>query len=132
MALFNMLPLPSLDGDIYFYFLLKALVYRFHTSSHTLIKDDQAAVDNDTNMELGARASSRPDSPTQLRRPSNARFTLGRDSRLSESGVGLSTKRSNDQTIAKIKKRFQWFVIFLAVFVFGGSILLHAVKEGAD
>jgi hypothetical protein len=145
MALLNMLPLPSLDGDVYFQFILKAIVSRSRSEHHLTRNTDEDSIDGDRDeeeeiegmMELGARVTSRPDSPTQLRRPSSSRFVGNghapledadqqrRSSRISRGEHGVL----HDRIAAKIHQRFQWFTIILAVFVFGGSILLHAMKE---
>ena len=132
MALLNMLPLPSLDGDVYLQIALAAFVARFHPDD--LANDYIDGADNGHKDEesvggigMETRVTSRPMSPTQLRRPS----TL--PARLNVAGQRTAPRRSthrllNARLLAKTQSRLKWIVTFLAVFVFGGSILLHAVK----
>jgi membrane-associated protease RseP (regulator of RpoE activity) len=138
MAILNMLPLPSLDGDVYFQFMLKTLISRYHTTDDEIStpnrQDNRDEEENINGIELGAMVTSRPESPTQLRRPSSTNkfaFDGSQQTRYRQSNTlaQSSHRLSHNRILTKIHQRLQWVTIFFAVFVFGGSILLHAVKE---
>jgi hypothetical protein len=131
MALLNMLPLPSLDGDVYLRFLLAILVSRFHKDAYEAADEiaDEEEVISGIQLSDISRVTSRPLSPTQQRRPS-APPRLATVPRQRQSSTNRMIQHSSNARIqAKIQERLRWFTIGLAVFVFGGSIILHAVKQ---
>jgi hypothetical protein len=132
MALLNMLPLPSLDGDVYLAFVLAAIISRYHIADASTEKEDyedEEGAISGIQLDDVSTVTSRPYSPTQLRRPS-APYRSAASAPYRQQLITRKVQHtSNARVQAKIQERFRWFTVCLAVFVFGGSILLHAIKQ---
>ncbi|PWN38287.1 uncharacterized protein FA14DRAFT_159922 [Meira miltonrushii] len=144
MALFNMLPLPTLDGDV---FLTMLFAYWFSPL-------DQSASVNGVEQHRKAddRLSSSnvaEDSLSKSRHNRQGSMSESARNRANGGSNGTSSKRDDDErgaakkpafqprkpriyvqsgTISQIHKRINWATLFLTIFVFGGSVVMHIIK----
>ncbi|MCO5585002.1 hypothetical protein L7F22_038934 [Adiantum nelumboides] len=147
MALFNMLPLPTLDGDV---FLMMLFAYWFSPQSQT---------DKHIKMDDGVQCSDEMDntaSISQSRHTRQGSINESTRNRVNGGTNGVLSKQEEEEqgeakkpvrqlrkqkfplrkprisvqpgTISQIHKRINWATLFLTIFVFGGSIVMHIVK----
>lgn len=151
MAVLNMLPLPSLDGDTFLQMILyDCFVHR--SSQYSNIGPDTNDLQEEQDLEihlstLGARQAvankrdasdladqvhtfrgNRPDVPGESSAtgalPNIHQYTNHEHGSFT---LGLGAMYANVKTISQIHARIRWTTSILAVFVLGGSVLLHAV-----
>lgn len=151
MALFNMLPLPTLDGDVFLTMLFAYWFSRPDQSScengveHTKVSDDRLPGSDVADNSLFKSRHNRQGSMNESSRNRVNGGSNGISSKKEEEEQGEAKKparsprkqtafsgkpRMNVQpkTISQIHKRINWATLFLTIFVFGGSIVMHIIK----
>lgn len=150
MALFNMLPLPTLDGDV---FLTMLFAYWFSPIGAAL---DENGLENQTKAEdevPGTNVSDEIALQSQARDTRHGSLNESTRNRANGGGNGVSSKQEEEmeeykrsfrrkryvssgkpkfsvlpKTISQIHKRINWVTMILSIFVFGGSIVMHVIK----
>lgn len=155
MTLFNMLPLPGLDGDVYLEEARFALTRLGDRISANAPQQSQWKEGNDASSDLELRGASHDvDTPRDAsqgggqagggphfaaRPASKGTRDASRDTQnpaSTRAGLRLITSLPSaalaPRSLGRIHARLRWLTIALAVFVFGGSTVLHAVGVGAE